>query len=119
MKPKSESGGGILGKVRGGAAGAVGGFFVGGPAGAVTGSGLGSKIGGAAGEAVAPTETEQERGVPLTAMASRPDVQLVQVDEAQKLAMNDPRVPTADQSYLNDTFEATKQMLRKRLGNGA
>lgn len=120
LNPKPKGKGGLIGKIVGGVVGAgaaAAAPFTGGatlPL-VATGFGVGSTVGGLVGEKADPQKSTKG-GVPLQAVAKDPEVQLVALDEGQKLIRKDTRIDTSEASSLLDQMEKAKQVLRSRLG---
>lgn len=120
LNSKKKGKGGLIGKIVGGVVGAgaaAAAPFTGGatlPL-VATGFGIGSTVGGLVGESADPQKTTKG-ALPLQSVAKDPEVQLVALDEGQKLIRKDTRIGSDEAGSLLEQMEKAKQVLRSRLG---
>lgn len=109
--PRKQSGGkgGLFGKIFGGIAGGIAGAFMGGPAGALMGASAGAGLGGTVGNIADPVKVKDTHRVPLqTASEKMPEMDFMQLQEAQKALLEDPSLDFsyAERDELNkNVFE--------------
>lgn len=110
--PKTSGGkGGLFGKIAGGVVGGVAGTFAGNPVG---GAALGSSIGETVGSIADPAKQSGGQGVPLSALAKDPGVQLANLVDAKKTLMasnefSEPEKQELVQGVYSPAIEALKK----------
>lgn len=112
LQQKQKGGGGLFGKILGGAAGLGAAVVTGGAALPAVAAGMGA--GGAVGEMIKPGSVSGGRGVSLVAKED-PEVQMLNIRENQKKLLQETQFTPEERDQLNSVFERGAEEIKKRM----